>query len=169
MYKYMYVHVVWAQYQCIYMIVPMCFLPQQNVSSPHTISATNFIDYTARIQNIWDTVLEHNYSTIDECCDYKYQLLDKFCASRNTVSWARCLLIYLKTVITTCMLLWMYFFRKTLRIPVKTTGRNVETVWGIHTMYMYIVYIHLHSYVYRYLVHISGQNIPIHILCTVIF
>lgn len=55
--------------------------------------------------------------------------------------------IYLQTVITTCMLLWMYMyihFRKTLQRAVKTTGRNVVTVWGIYihtstcTWYTYI-------------------------------
>ena len=85
----------------------MCCLPQQNVSSPRTISATNFFDYTARIQGIRNDVYTSNRSTIDECCDYEYQILDKFCASRETVSQARYIdvCLQLESAITTCMLL----------------------------------------------------------------
>jgi ATP-binding cassette subfamily A (ABC1) protein 3 len=51
--------------------------------APELITATNFFDYTARARNIKDKV--KNYSTITDCCGYKYQLLDKFCASQYPV------------------------------------------------------------------------------------
>ena len=88
-YMYMYMYSVSPVSVYVYVSKLMCCLPQQNVSSPHTITATNFFDYTARIQGIWNDVHMQSPSTIDECCDYDYQILDKFCASRETVSRAR--------------------------------------------------------------------------------
>ena len=45
---------------------------------------TDFIDLTMGINQLRNAKYEIN--NVDECCNYKYQILDKFCASRNAVS-----------------------------------------------------------------------------------
>ena len=46
--------------------------------------ATSFDDYTAEINEIIEGV--NNISDIKDCCDYEYQILDKFCAVQPAVS-----------------------------------------------------------------------------------
>ena len=62
---------------------PESLSPPQNVT-PTSIHATSFRNYTDQALSIKNGVKTH--SDIDECCNYKFQLLDKFCASRTIVS-----------------------------------------------------------------------------------
>lgn len=48
------------------------------------LGITAYYNYTEEIEQIKDQVL--NYTSVEECCDYQYQILDKFCASRTVVS-----------------------------------------------------------------------------------
>ena len=70
---------------------------QKNASSPAAyidpspqnahagdIDATHLFDYTARAQDIRSDV--KNISSASGCCDYTYQILDKYCASLSSVS-----------------------------------------------------------------------------------
>ncbi|CAI8011243.1 Phospholipid-transporting ATPase ABCA1 [Geodia barretti] len=48
------------------------------------ILASNLFDYTSRVQSIKDGVSNLNFSEASDCCDYSYQLLDKFCSSLSS-------------------------------------------------------------------------------------
>ena len=52
------------------------------------ISVTNYLDITQDVDELRESV--QNISDINECCQYKYQFLDNFCASRNTVDLEQC-------------------------------------------------------------------------------
>ena len=58
-------------------------LALQNVSVAD-ISASRFFDYTGRAQRIREGVKA--VSDVSDCCNYDYQLLDKYCASLSPVS-----------------------------------------------------------------------------------
>ena len=45
---------------------------------------TRFESYTGSTQDIINGVVMN--TIIDDCCSYKYQLLDKFCAGQSKVS-----------------------------------------------------------------------------------
>ena len=65
----------------LYAVSPL-FIPHQNATAAD-VSASHLYDYTARVQAIRDNVTVQN---ITDCCDYNYQLLDKFCVSQSPVS-----------------------------------------------------------------------------------
>ena len=48
--------------------------------------ATNVFDYTNEVQRIRSKVDNSLNLTLNDCCGYRYQLLDQFCASRPYVS-----------------------------------------------------------------------------------
>ena len=48
------------------------------------IQATDFFDFTSDIESIRSSVT--NITSVDKCCNYNYQILDKYCASRTAVS-----------------------------------------------------------------------------------
>ena len=52
------------------------------------LSVTDYIDITAGINEIRASVSD--LQDIDECCNYQYQILDKFCASRNSHELQHC-------------------------------------------------------------------------------
>ena len=49
---------------------------------------TDYLDITAGVNLLRESVKEIN--DVDECCNYKYQFLDKFCASRNSFELQHC-------------------------------------------------------------------------------
>ena len=55
--------------------------------------ATSFENYIAEINTIMDNVMNNvmNINNTEDCCDYEYQILDKFCATRPAVSIACCI------------------------------------------------------------------------------
>ena len=52
------------------------------------ISVTNYFDISTGVNELRNSV--KHISNIDDCCDYEYQLLDKFCASRNAIDLEHC-------------------------------------------------------------------------------
>ena len=58
-------------------------LQQLNASD---ILATNYFDFTENVESIKMAVENNPPTTISQCCQYKHQLLDKFCATRRAVS-----------------------------------------------------------------------------------
>ena len=52
------------------------------------LSVTNYIDITAGVNELRNSVKQ--ISDVNECCNYKYQLLDNFCASRNAIDLEYC-------------------------------------------------------------------------------
>ena len=57
-------------------------MSKQNISASD-ISATKVEDITGDVLAIRKSV--QNITDTNDCCSYEYQLLDKFCASRNRV------------------------------------------------------------------------------------
>ena len=49
--------------------------------SAKDISVTNFFDITSGVKELRNSIMKINNT--DDCCKYKYQILDKFCASHN--------------------------------------------------------------------------------------
>lgn len=56
--------------------------------SAKDLSVTDYFDITHGVYDILNTV--EDVFDVDDCCDYKYQLLDKFCASRNAYELKHC-------------------------------------------------------------------------------
>ena len=56
--------------------------------SAKELSVTEYIDITASVNDLKNEV-KHT-KEVDDCCNYEYQLLDKFCASRNAVDLEHC-------------------------------------------------------------------------------
>jgi ATP-binding cassette subfamily A (ABC1) protein 3 len=55
-----------------------------SASDASFINATNFFNFTSDVESIRSSV--QNYTNITSCCSYQYQILDKYCASRTSVS-----------------------------------------------------------------------------------
>jgi hypothetical protein len=56
------------------------------------IGATRFESYTNAINEIMERISEiaTNYSSVDDCCGYRNQILDKFCAVQNATELKTC-------------------------------------------------------------------------------
>jgi ATP-binding cassette subfamily A (ABC1) protein 3 len=52
------------------------------------VGATEFLNITAGVEEIMDSVQSTSNAT--DCCDYRYQILDKYCALRSAVSIYMC-------------------------------------------------------------------------------
>ncbi|XP_019861797.1 PREDICTED: ATP-binding cassette sub-family A member 3-like [Amphimedon queenslandica] len=52
------------------------------------IEATDFLDFTSDIESIRSSVA--NISSASDCCSYKYQILDKYCATRTPEELSEC-------------------------------------------------------------------------------
>ncbi|XP_019856993.1 PREDICTED: ATP-binding cassette sub-family A member 3-like, partial [Amphimedon queenslandica] len=52
------------------------------------IQATDFLDFTSDIESIRSSVA--NISSASDCCSYKYQILDKYCATRTPEELSEC-------------------------------------------------------------------------------
>ena len=52
------------------------------------MGATEFLNITAGVEEIMDSV--QSTSNAIDCCDYRYQILDKYCALRSAVSIYMC-------------------------------------------------------------------------------
>ena len=50
------------------------------------LGATRVLQYTSDVQGIIDDVNENLPSEVKKCCDYEFQLLDQYCATRTPVS-----------------------------------------------------------------------------------
>jgi len=50
------------------------------------LNATDIFDFTSHALSLVQQVAESSPNDIQECCQYKYQILDKFCVSKNAVS-----------------------------------------------------------------------------------
>ena len=48
-------------------------------------SERNVFDFSKAAQLIREDIDSRNF-TINDCCNYRYQILDQFCASRSVVS-----------------------------------------------------------------------------------
>jgi len=55
------------------------------------LGATEFLDYTSEVQSVIDGTTSNLPNTTMDCCNYRHQMLDQFCASREVVSVARLL------------------------------------------------------------------------------
>lgn len=49
-----------------------------------SLGATDLYDYTGRVLDLVSSSVQEGRDT-QQCCDYPYQMLDKFCASRTFV------------------------------------------------------------------------------------
>ena len=52
--------------------------------SAEDVQLTSFVDISSGVNKLRN--LPYKVDDVDECCNYKYQILDKFCATRNAVS-----------------------------------------------------------------------------------
>ena len=50
------------------------------------MGADSLEDFTAAAQAIINETIDNNYTESSQCCNYDYQLLDQFCATRTAVS-----------------------------------------------------------------------------------
>ena len=62
---------------------PCAFLSVQSLTAD-SLDATNLYDYTGRVLELVSTSVESGWD-IEQCCGYRFQMLDKYCSSRTTV------------------------------------------------------------------------------------
>ena len=54
------------------------------------IGATELSDITQQIQMLVNSTRDRFITDIGDCCNYKYQILDTFCASQSSVNLLKC-------------------------------------------------------------------------------
>ena len=67
------------KWQVIYLLLSLL-----QIADLDKIGITDFFDLTPSAAAIKESV--GTLSSIDECCGYKYQILDKFCANKGVVN-----------------------------------------------------------------------------------
>ncbi len=73
-------------YVCTSLVVKLSwFLYLQHVSASR-LGASRLTNHTAAVQGIMQEAERAAVNETSSCCDYKHQLLDKFCATRTYVS-----------------------------------------------------------------------------------
>ena len=60
---------------------------QTALANLRDLGATDARDYTGKVQDLIDDVNSTLYDDPTDCCNYRYQLLDQYCATRSPVSW----------------------------------------------------------------------------------
>ena len=68
------------------------------------LGATKFVDYTQPVLDIVDSV--QNHSNVSLCCQYEFQLLDKFCARQTVVSCTQLQNVTYRLFLVVCLLLY---------------------------------------------------------------
>ena len=64
---------------------PFLSLPPLQSTDGDILGATEYFDFTDQIRSIMNSSAEPR-TDISSCCNYRFQLLDKYCASRTVVS-----------------------------------------------------------------------------------
>ena len=60
------------------------FSPPQSVDAS-ALGVTEFLDYTGGVRAVIDETLSDLPNSTRQCCKYRYQMLDQYCATREGV------------------------------------------------------------------------------------
>lgn len=62
----------------------MFFISAQGANAS-TLNVDAFVDYTSEVQAVISQTESNNPTSISQCCNYKYQILDQYCATQTMV------------------------------------------------------------------------------------
>lgn len=107
-------------------------LPLTQGIDASVLGATEFLDYTSEVQSVIDGTTSNLPNSTMDCCNYRHQMLDQFCATREVVS---VVIILWKPAnwIEFTRIKWSEF--STCCSCRKTWNNNVETLTALDTRF----------------------------------